>query len=125
LVSRLFPAQFAAPNDGLFHTYRFVCNNTTGIGTLSLDGVVQGTYKIGAGVALSGSGAGNATIGLNMDGGGAGVAEMDKLIVQYPPILLPLDLLSFDSVAVFYDLQDAWDAVAVKVVQAVGGEGAF
>jgi hypothetical protein len=66
----LFPAQFAAPNDGLFHTYRFVCNNTTGIGTLSLDGVVQGTYKIGAGVALSGSGAGNATIGLNMDGGG-------------------------------------------------------
>jgi hypothetical protein len=95
-VSKSNPAQFVAPNDGLFHTYRFVYNNSTGIGTLSLDGVVQDTYTIGAGVPLSWIGAGNATIGLNMDGGGSGVAELDNLIIQYPPILLPLDLLSFD-----------------------------
>ena len=91
------PSQFVAPNDGLFHTYRFVYNNTTGIGTLSLDGTVQDTYNIGAGIPLSWSGAGNATIGLNMDGGGSGVSEIDNLLIQYPPILLPLELLSFEA----------------------------
>ncbi|HMI61352.1 MAG TPA: hypothetical protein VK518_10595, partial [Puia sp.] len=34
-------AGFVAPNDGAFHTYRFVYNNVTGIGTLSLDGVTK------------------------------------------------------------------------------------
>jgi hypothetical protein len=93
------PSQFVAPNDGLFHTYRFVYNNVTGIGTLSLDGVTQDTYNIGAGIPLSWTGAGNATIGLNMDGGGSGVSEIDNLLIQNPPILLPLELLSFEATA--------------------------
>jgi len=90
-------AGFLAPNDGVFHTYRFVYNNVTGIGTLSLDGVTKATYTIAAGSPLV-WGSGNATIGNLMDGSGSTLPELDNLIIQNPPILLALDLVSFDAV---------------------------
>ena len=100
-------AGFLAPNDGIFHTYRFVYNNVTGIGTLSLDGVTMATYTIAAGSPLV-WGSGNATIGNLMDGSGSTLPELDNLIIQNPPILLALDLLSFDAVTAGSSNQLSW-----------------
>lgn len=87
-----------AATDALFHTYRFVYNNTTGVGSLYLDGVLKASTSVAANSPLV-WGSGNATIGSAMDGSGSTAAELDNLIIQYPPILLPLELLSFDAVA--------------------------
>jgi hypothetical protein len=100
-------AGFVAPNDGAFHTYRFVYNNVTGIGTLSLDGTVKATYTIAAGSPLVWGG-GNATIGLAMDGSGSALPELDNLIIQNPPIILALELSSFDAVAAGSSNQLSW-----------------
>ncbi len=100
-------AGFLAPNDGAFHTYRFVYNSVTGIGTLSLDGVTKATYTIPAGSPLV-WGSGNATIGSTMDGSGSTSPELDNLIIQYPPILLALNLVSFDAVAAGSSNQLSW-----------------
>jgi hypothetical protein len=89
--------QYLVPNDNAFHTYRFVYNNTLGKGTLSVDGTTVYTYTTTAGNPLSWTGATNATVGLGMDGSNNNVAELDNLIIQTPPILLPLELLSFDA----------------------------
>ena len=101
-------AGFVAPNDGAFHTYRFVYNNVTGIGTLSLDGVTKATYTIAVGSPLV-WGSGNATIGSGMDGGSTSTsAELDNLIIQNPPIILALNLESFDAVAAGSSNQLSW-----------------
>ena len=100
-------AGFVAPNDGAFHTYRFVYNNVTGIGTLSLDGVTKATYTIAAGSPLVWGG-GNATIGSAMDGSGSALPEIDNLIIQNPPIILALNLESFDAVAAGSSNQLSW-----------------
>jgi hypothetical protein len=100
-------AGFLAPNDGVFHTYRFVYNNVTGIGTLSLDGVTKATYTIAAGSPLV-WGAGNATIGSLMDGSGSTLPEIDNLIIQNPPIILALALVSLDAVAAGSSNQLSW-----------------
>lgn len=101
-------AGFVAPNDGAFHTYRFVYNNVTGIGTLSLDGVTKATYTIAAGSPLV-WGSGNATIGSAMDGGGSPtLPELDNLLIQNPPIILALDLVSFDAVTAGSSNQLSW-----------------
>ena len=100
-------AGFVAPNDGAFHTYRFVYNNVTGIGTLSLDGVTKATYAVAAGSPLV-WGSGNATIGSGMDGSGSTLPELDNLIIQNPPIVLALDLVSFDAVAAGSSNQLSW-----------------
>lgn len=100
-------AGFVAPNDGAFHTYRFVYNNVTGIGTLSLDGVPKATYTIAAGSPLVWGG-GNATIGSAMDGSGSTLPEIDNLIIQNPPIILALNLESFDAVAAGSSNQLSW-----------------
>jgi len=100
-------AGFLAPSDLNFHTFRFVYNNVTGIGTLSLDGVTKATYTIAAGSPLV-WGSGNATIGSAMDGSGSALPELDNLLIQYPPIVLALDLVSFDAVAAGSSNQLSW-----------------
>ncbi len=101
-------AGFIAPNDMAFHTYRFVYNNVTGIGTLSLDGTTMATYTVPAGSPLV-WGSGNATIGSAMDGSGSALPELDNLIIQNPPIILALNLASFDAVAAGSSNQLSWE----------------
>jgi hypothetical protein len=85
----------AVPATG-WHTYRFVYNNNNGIFTGYVDGVQQYTTSYAAGTPLYWTGATNVTIGGNMDGSGSTAAELDNLIVQVPPAVLPLTLISFD-----------------------------
>jgi hypothetical protein len=92
-----FNNMLAVPNDGAFHRYRFIYNNTDGVFTGSVDGTVQFTYLGVAGRPLSWTGATTATIGSLMDGSGNNVAELDSLVIQVPPAVLPLTLLSFDA----------------------------
>ncbi len=88
----------AVPATG-WHTYRFVYNNNTGNFTVSVDGVTSYNTNIETGgTALSWTGATTVTIGGLMDGSGSNKAELDNLIVQSPPVILPLQLLSFDAV---------------------------
>jgi len=83
--------------DALFHTYRFIYNNTTGKAVVYIDGVSKYTYQAAAGTALSWTGATTATIASGMDGGNSNIPVLDNLIIQKPPVTLPLDLLSFDA----------------------------
>ena len=87
------------PSDNAFHTLHYVYNNVTGIFTASIDGVVQTTYNGIAGRPLSWTGATNVTVGSGMDGSNANVPVLDNFIVQTPPVVLPLELLSFDVIA--------------------------
>ncbi|MBS1660439.1 MAG: T9SS type A sorting domain-containing protein [Bacteroidetes bacterium] len=99
-VTRTQNAQYGPPTDNAFHTFRFVFNNNTGVATLSVDGVTVKTYATeAAGTVLSWTGAGTATIAGGLDGSGSNIAVLDNLIIQYPPTLLPLNLLSFDAAA--------------------------
>ena len=86
----------AVPATG-WHTYRFVFNNNNGVFTASRDGTVfyTATYP---GATLTYTGTPNVVIGANMDGSNSNVAELDNLIVQPPPAVLPLTLISFDAV---------------------------
>jgi hypothetical protein len=92
-----FNSMLAVPNDGAFHRYRFIYNNTDGVFTGSVDGTVQFTYLGVPGRPLSWTGATTATIASLMDGSGNNVAELDSLVIQVPPAVLPLTLLSFDA----------------------------
>ena len=85
----------AVPATG-WHTYRFVFNNNNGVFTASRDGTVfyTATYP---GATLTYTGSPNVVIGANMDGSNSNVAELDNLIVQPPPAVLPLTLISFDA----------------------------
>jgi hypothetical protein len=87
----------AVPGDGAWHQYRFVYNYSTGTATVSVDGAVEYTYNTKPGTPLSWTGATNATIGLNMDGSNANVAELDSLVIQKPPYILPVQLISFHA----------------------------
>jgi hypothetical protein len=85
----------AVPATG-WHTYRFVFNNNDGVFTVSRDGTVYYTATY-TGATLTYTGSPNVVIGANMDGSNSNVAELDNLIVQYPPAILPLTLISFDA----------------------------
>ncbi len=85
----------AVPATG-WHTYRFVFNNNNGVFTASRDGTVFYTVTY-PGATLTYTGSPNVVIGANMDGGNSNVAELDNLIVQVPPAVLPLTLISFDA----------------------------
>jgi len=87
------------PSDNAFHTLHYVYNNVTGVFTASVDGVVQTTYNGIPGRPLSWTGATNVTVGSGMDGSNANVPVLDNFIVQTPPVVLPLELLSFDVIA--------------------------
>lgn len=92
-----FNSILAVPATG-WHTYRIVYNNTTGVFTAAVDGTVNFTYHAPAGTTINWAGATNVTIGGLMDGSNNNKAELDNLIVQSPPVVLPLQLLSFDAI---------------------------
>ncbi len=86
------------PDDHLFHTYRFNYDDNAGKALVYVDGTVVYTYTGVANSALYYTGAGNVTIGMNMDGTGRNVAVLDNLVVQkYANALLPLTLLNFNA----------------------------
>ena len=90
--------KFTTPTDVNFHNYRFIYDNASGKVSLYLDGVAQYNAQVApAGTPLSWTGATNVEIGSGMDGSNTNVPVLDNLLVQYPPILLPLQLLSFDA----------------------------
>ena len=97
-VQKTQNTQYTVTDGANFHTYRFIYNDVTGVGTLSVDGTTVQTYTNAAGSPLSWTGAGNATIASGMDGSGTNVAVLDNLVIQKVSIVLPLELLSFDVV---------------------------
>ena len=90
---------YSVPNDHAFHTYRFKYDSNTGIGQVSVDGSVVYTYTGTAGRALYWTGAGDVTIGAQMDGTGTNVAVLDDMLIQSVPVsgALPLKLISFTA----------------------------
>ena len=89
---------YAIPDDHSFHTYRFNYDNSTGVAKMYADGNVVYTYNGTAGTSLYYTGAGNVTIGKDMDATGRNVAILDNLVIQkYANALLPLQLLSFSA----------------------------
>ena len=89
---------YAIPDDHSFHNYRFNYDNNTGIAKMYADGNLVYTYNGTAGTTLYYTGAGNVTIGKDMDATGRNVAILDNLVIQkYANALLPLQLLSFSA----------------------------
>ncbi|MBC8034717.1 MAG: T9SS type A sorting domain-containing protein [Chitinophagaceae bacterium] len=90
---------YNVPNDRLFHTYRFRYDNNTGVAIISVDGTTVYTYTGITNTALYWTGAGDLTIGANMDGGATNVAILDNMVIQMIPAagVLPVDLLSFTA----------------------------
>ncbi len=89
------------PDDHSFHHYRFSYDNNLGTGKVWVDGVVVYTYTGTAGAPLYWTGAGNITIGKDMDATGRNITVLDNLVVQNPSAgaALPLELLSFNAEA--------------------------
>ncbi|MEP6724309.1 MAG: T9SS type A sorting domain-containing protein [Bacteroidota bacterium] len=91
---------FSIPDDHVFHNYHFNYDNNTGIAKIWVDAVLVYTYTGIAGTSLYWTGAGNVTIGKDMDATGRNVAVLDNLIIQKQAnALLPLKLLSFSAEA--------------------------
>ena len=89
---------YAIPDDHSFHNYRFNYDNNTGVAKMYADGNVVYTYNGTAGTSLYYTGAGNVTIGKDMDATGRNLAILDNLVIQkYANALLPLQLLSFSA----------------------------
>jgi len=89
------------PDDHSFHNYRFVYDNNAGIAKVYVDGTVVYTFTGVAGAPLYWTGAGDITIGKDMDATGRNVTILDNLIIQNPSAnaALPLSLLSFTAEA--------------------------
>jgi len=91
---------FSIPDDHSFHNYHFSYDNNTGVAKIWVDAVLKYTYTGTAGAPLYWTGAGNVTIGKDMDATGRNVAVLDNLVLQiHANALLPLKLLSFDVAA--------------------------
>jgi hypothetical protein len=93
-----------------WHTYRFVFNNNNGVFTASRDGTVYYTVTY-SGATLTYTGSPNVVVGANMDGSNSNVAELDNLIVQVPPAVLSLTLISFDALNTGSSNQLNWSTV--------------
>jgi hypothetical protein len=98
----------AVPATG-WHTYRFVFNNNNRVFTASRDGTVYYTATY-PGATLTYTGSPNVVVGANMDGSNSNVAELDNLIVQAPPAVLALTLISFDALKTGSSNQLNWSA---------------
>ncbi|MEP7280068.1 MAG: hypothetical protein ABI813_15580 [Bacteroidota bacterium] len=91
---------YAVPDDHSFHNYQFNYDDNTGIARVWVDAVLKYTYTGTAGRPLYWTGAGNITIGKDMDATGRNLAILDNLAIQkYANALLPLKLLSFAAEA--------------------------
>lgn len=91
---------YTIPDDHSFHTYRFNYDNNTGIAKVWANGVLMYTYNGTPGIPLYWTGAGNITVGKDMDATGRNVAVLDNLVIQqYANALLPLKLLAFSAEA--------------------------
>lgn len=91
---------FAIPDDHTFHHYHFNYDNNSGVAKIWVDEVLKYTYTGTAGSALYWTGAGNVTIGREMDATGRNVAVLDNLVIQQQAnALLPLTLVSFTASA--------------------------
>jgi hypothetical protein len=89
---------YSIPDDHSFHTYRFSYDNNAGVANIWVDGTKVYTYNGAAGAPLYWTGAGNVTIGKDMDATGRNVAVLDNLIVlNSAAAALPLKLLSFKA----------------------------
>ncbi len=89
---------FAIPDDHSFHNYHFNYDNNTGVAKIWADGILKYTYTGTAGLPLYWTGAGNVTIGREMDATGRNVAVLDNIIIQMQAnALLPLTLVSFSA----------------------------
>lgn len=91
---------YSVPDDHAFHNYHFQYENNTGVAKIWVDNVLVYTYTGTAGVPLYWTGAGNVTIGKDMDATGKNVAVLDNLVLQaHANALLPLKLVSFTAAA--------------------------
>ena len=89
---------YTVADDHAFHTYRFSYDDNTGSAKLLVDGKIVYTYTGTAGLPLYWTGAGNVTIGKDMDATGKNVPVLANLIIQqHANALLPLTLLSFNA----------------------------
>ncbi len=88
------------PDDHIFHHYRFSYDDNTGIAKVWVDTTVVYTYTGTAGTPLYWTGAGDVTIGKDMDANGRNLTILDNLVIQkYANALLPVELLSFTAAA--------------------------
>ena len=89
---------YAIPDDHSFHNYHFNYDNNTGTAKIWVDAVLVYTYTGTAGTPLYWTGAGNVTIGRQMDATGRNIAVLDNLVIQmHANALLPLKLISFTA----------------------------
>ncbi|MFT3932249.1 MAG: hypothetical protein QM726_01440 [Chitinophagaceae bacterium] len=89
---------YSVPDDHTFHNYHFQYDNNTGKARMWVDNTLVYTYNGTAGVALYWTGAGNVTVGKDMDATGRNVAVLDNLIIQQQAnAVLPLKLISFTA----------------------------
>lgn len=91
---------YSVTDDHNFHNYRFNYDNNTGQAKVWVDGGLVYTYTGTVGAPLYWTGAGNVTVGKNMDGNAKNIAILDNFIVQkYANALLPVKLLAFTAEA--------------------------
>ncbi|MEO5682719.1 MAG: T9SS type A sorting domain-containing protein [Chitinophagaceae bacterium] len=89
---------YSVPDDHSYHHYRFNYDDNTGAARVWIDTTLVYTYQGTAGAPLYWTGAGNVTVGKDMDATGRNIAILDNLVIQkYANALLPLKLLSFTA----------------------------
>lgn len=79
--------------------------------SVAVDGSAVWSLMFAGDPSLYWTGAGNATVGDQMDGNASGITILDNLIIQQtPPITLPVTLTSFNAVRNGAHVQLDWTA---------------
>jgi hypothetical protein len=110
---------FDIPNDHLFHNYRFMYDNTTGIGNIWVDGVVKYSYNGTPNRALYWNG-GSPVIGKKMDATGTNVAVLDNFSMRIVSLalVLPVKFNSFTAIAKTSGVELKWSTLNESSVKA-------
>ena len=118
---------FDIPNDHLFHNYRFIYDNTTGIANLWADGVVKYTYLGTPNRAMYWTGAGSLVIGKQMDATGRNIAVLDnfELRTVTTHLVLPLRFTSFTAIAKNAGAQLNWSTANETSIKSFVVERSF